>query len=98
MRSSSLGVRGEATERLVEICRVLGARRFYEGAAGRDYLDEQLFRDAGIILEYQDYHHPVYPQLHGAFVPYLSVVDLLFNVGPASLDVLRESSLRPEVS
>jgi hypothetical protein len=31
---------------------------------------------------FQDYTHPTYPQLWGDFVPYLSVVDLLMNVGP----------------
>ena len=75
-------------KRLVDICRLLGARAFYEGAAGRDYIDESQFVAAGIRLDYQDYRHPVYPQLHGDFLPYLSVVDLLFNCGPASLGVL----------
>ncbi len=86
--ASSLGVRGRSVERLVSICRFLGATCFYEGAAGRAYIDERLFEEAGIRLEFQDYRHPVYPQLHGEFVPYLSVVDLLFNCGPKSLETL----------
>jgi hypothetical protein len=35
----------------------------------------------------------VYPQQHGAFVPYLSIVDLLFNCGPVSGSVLRGQSV-----
>jgi hypothetical protein len=88
--SSELGIAGSRVERLVAICRAVGATRFYEGAAGRAYIDERLFLEAGIHLEYQDYRHPVYPQLHGEFVPFLSVVDLLFNCGPKSLEILTQ--------
>lgn len=87
--SSSLDVQGRSTERLVAICRAVGATAFYEGAAGRDYLDVSLFEANGVALEFQSYRHPEYPQQHGAFVPYLSVFDLLANCGPGSLDVLR---------
>lgn len=87
--SSELDLPGRSTERLIRICRHFGADSFYEGASGRDYIDEALFRDAGIRLEYQDYQHPVYPQLYGEFVPYLSTVDLLFNCGAHSLEILK---------
>ena len=90
IRASSLGIEGAGAERLVDICRHLGAARFFEGAAGQDYIDSSLFTAAGITLEYQDYRHPVYPQLHGEFVSHLSVVDLLFNVGPQSLETLAQ--------
>ena len=86
--SSELGIDGESTERLVAICKHLGATRFYEGAAGRDYLDESLFEAQNITVTYQDYNHPVYDQRYGEFVPYLSVIDLLFNHGEDSLDIL----------
>ncbi|MBI4678138.1 MAG: WbqC family protein [Elusimicrobia bacterium] len=86
--SSSLGVEGRRVERLVAICKNLGADVFYEGAAGRDYMRQSDFEPHGIRLEFQDYRHPVYRQLYGEFVPYLSVVDLLFNCGPESLDIL----------
>ena len=86
--SSELGIEGHGAERLVAICKKLNADCFYEGAAGRDYIDDNLFTSAGIAIEYQNYEHPVYPQLHGDFIPYLSVVDLLFNCGPKSLEIL----------
>jgi hypothetical protein len=88
--SSDLGVKGDTVERLIAICNQLGANVFYEGAAGRDYIDDELFARAGIKLEYQDYRHPVYHQLYGDFVPYMSVVDLLFNCGPKSLEILTQ--------
>jgi len=56
--------------------------------AGKDYIDEALFAKMRIRLEYHSYRHPVYSQLHGEFVPYLSVIDLLFNHGGESLEIL----------
>jgi hypothetical protein len=53
-------------------------------------VDESQFAANGIRLEYHRFRHPVYPQLHGDFVPYLSVVDLLMNSGRASLQLLRD--------
>lgn len=88
VRASELGVGGGKVERLIAICENLGADVFYEGAAGRDYLRTADFEPHGIKLEFQDYPHPVYRQCHGEFVPYLSVVDLLFNCGPESLGIL----------
>jgi hypothetical protein len=86
--SSQLGIAGDRTERLIGICRALGANRYLSGDAAKDYLDESRFVEHGIALEYHGYRHPTYPQLHGPFVPYLSVVDLLMNHGQASLKIL----------
>ena len=76
------------TERLVEICRHFGADSFLEGDGGKSYIDESLFTNAGVTLEYQHYHHPEYQQLHGEFIPYLSVVDVLFNHGKESRRII----------
>lgn len=86
--SSELDVSGDRISRLINICKYFGADVFYEGQAGKAYLDEDLFKSEGIAIEYQDYQHPVYQQLYGYFEPYLSVVDLLFNEGPNSLAIL----------
>jgi hypothetical protein len=87
--SSALRIpEGKGTGRLIAILKALGATAFYEGAAGRDYLEEAKFREEGIRLEFQDYHHPCYPQLYGPFIPFLSVIDLLFNTGGESLRVI----------
>jgi hypothetical protein len=47
-----------------------------------------MMQEAGIALELQHWRAPVYPQLHGEFVPDLSVIDLLMNCGPHSSGVL----------
>ena len=87
-RSSELGLTGGRTSRLLNICRALGADEYYTGAAARVYFDMKLFNNAGIKVEFQDYRHPAYPQLFGDFIPYLSLVDLLFNTGENSGEII----------
>jgi hypothetical protein len=88
IRSSMLNMSGGRTERLINICKLFNADTFYEGAAGKNYIDSTQFLRHGIKVEFQDYKHPLYKQLHGDFVPYLSVIDLLFNHGEESLAIL----------
>ncbi|HAG51110.1 MAG: hypothetical protein A2X87_04490 [Deltaproteobacteria bacterium GWC2_42_51] len=93
IKSSTLSVTGDRIERLVNICKLYNADIFYEGAAGKNYIDDSHFAKNGIKVEYQDYKHPVYNQLHGDFVPYLSVIDILFNNGDKSLLILANPNL-----
>ncbi len=70
------------TERLVALCRAAGAGHYLSGPSARDYIQPELFAQAGIALEYMDYGgYPEYPQLHGAFEHGLTVLDLIFNTG-----------------
>ena len=86
--ASDLELRGKKSELLIDLCGKLGADHFVFGAQGRDYADTAAFAAAGVRPYFQDYQHPEYRQLHGAFVPALSVVDLLFNEGPRSREIV----------
>ena len=87
--SSELGMPGEATERLINLIKAVGGTRYYSGKyALQVYLDERQLTDAGIGLELQRWTAPVYEQLHGEFIPDLSIVDLLFNHGPEARRIL----------
>lgn len=86
--SSQLEVPGRRTERLVAICSLLQATDYLTGDAAREYLDESLFAKAGVQVHWHGYRHPEYPQRTEPFVPYLSVLDLLFWCGPQSLEIL----------
>jgi hypothetical protein len=86
--ASDYTFRGKKSEYLVDICRTLRASSFLFGAQGRDYANAATFTSAGIDLAFQAYRHPVYRQRYGEFVPRLSIVDLLFNHGPASRAIL----------
>ena len=87
--SSQLGVPGTATRRLVNLIKAVGGDTYLSGAYALDaYLDAALLERAGIGLELQEWHAPVYPQRYGDFIPDLSIVDLLSNCGRESLGVL----------
>ena len=88
-RSSQLPVEGDRNLRLLSLCRHFGATRYLSGNAAQSYLDLDLFQTTGIDVEWQDYQHPVYPQLHGPFEPALSALDLVLNVGEEAPSVLR---------
>jgi hypothetical protein len=94
LKSSTLGVGGQKSELVLNLCRAVGAKALLVGLGGsRAYLDRAAFAEAGIELRFQEFTHPQYVQrAHGAkatpFTPGLSAVDLLFNRGAASRDVL----------
>lgn len=86
--SSELGVGGTKSELVLNLCRAADADTYLSGALGRDYLDEASFAAAGIAVRYQDFSHPTYQQCQPGFEPFMGVLDLIFNHGPSSLEVL----------
>ena len=88
--ASSLGVSAvDPTERLITLCRAVGADTYLAGRDGARYMDLAAFPAAGIAVRYQDYKHPEYAQLHGEFAPFLSGLDLLLTHGDDALAILR---------
>lgn len=67
------------TDLLLDILRKVNATAYLSGIGGKDYLEEEKFSD--IRLEYLNFKHPVYGQLHGKFIEGLAAIDLLFNEG-----------------
>ncbi len=89
LKSSDFVLKGTSNERLIDLLTQLGATEFYEGMAGKDYIDEAAFKRAGIQLTWFDYKPPVYPQLHEHFVSHLSALDLVCNVGNKAIEYIR---------
>ena len=90
---SELDVSGQRTERLVNVCKKLGADTYISGIGGKKYLDEKLFEKNKIILKYQNYNPIKYTQhMSKSFIPNLSIIDLLANAGSESGKLLKESS------
>lgn len=89
LTSALPGIEGSSTDRLVAICKTLGGDRYLSGTGGANYQEEELFNANGISLTYSDFVHPVYNQVYGGFLPYMSVIDYLFNVGPAARDFFK---------
>lgn len=78
------------SERLLELCRSLGATSYLSGPAASDYLDVALFTQAGIAVEWMDYSgYPEYTQLFPPFEHGVSIVDLLFNEGKNAINFMK---------
>jgi len=78
-----LNAAGAKSGRLVDICKKVAATEYLTGSGSRAYLEEALFEAEGIKVVWQDFKQPVYPQLHGGFIPHLSCIDMFFNCGIA---------------
>lgn len=85
---SELDIEARGDRLLIEVCQRLGADCFLTQKGAKKYLNESLFRNAGIELAYFRSPSPIYPQLWGRFIPNLSIFDLLFNCGPKARDIL----------
>ncbi|MCG9022856.1 WbqC family protein [Laribacter hongkongensis] len=92
VRSSSLQPEGSSNELLIDLLGKVGATHYLSGNGARGYMQPERFAQAGIEVVWQNFVHPVYPQQFGAFVPYLSSLDALFNCGIAATRyILRET-------
>jgi len=88
--TSGLGIKNKSSEALLEISIKLNAKTYISGIDGENYLDKEIFNKAKIDVEFQKYKHPKYTQLWGGeFEPFMSVLDLLFNEGPNSLNIIK---------
>jgi hypothetical protein len=76
-------VEGKRLDRLLHLLKQAGASRYITGPSARDYISAEAFSAAGIELVYKSYEgYPEYPQLYPPFEHAVSILDLLFNVGP----------------
>ena len=75
-------VSGDKSERLLSLCKAAGAETYLSGPAAKNYLNPEIFADAGIKILWMDYSgYPEYPQLFGKFEHGVTVLDLIFNSG-----------------
>ena len=87
--SSSMGVPGSSSQRVIDICVALNAKMYLTGHGARNYLDHEAFEDEGIAVAYIDYELDEYPQLHGDFTSYVSALDLIANCGREGVKHIR---------
>ena len=82
----------KATDALIELCKAVDADIYLSGRDGKEYLEHDKFKDAGIKITYQEYVHPKYEQAYPGFELYMCFLDLLFNHGPDSLKILKNNA------
>lgn len=89
LRSSELsGINGNKDQKIISICKTLGADVYLSGIGAKAYMDLEAYKTNNIKVVYQEFEHPVYPQRWGEFIPNLSAIDLLLNCGPSAKNYL----------
>jgi hypothetical protein len=91
VRSSALALTGYKTERILDMCRKLGATSYLSGSGGSTgYLDDERLGRAGIGCVWQHFQHPTYAQRYSelGFIPNLGFLDLVLNTGAQARDIL----------
>jgi hypothetical protein len=90
IKSSELPpVKSTSTQALIDLTNAVNADTYISGGEGVNYLDMDLWNSTGLKIIFQKYHHPEYKQFNcEAFQPYMNILDLLFNCGDKSLDVI----------
>lgn len=96
--SSPLKTTSTANERLIEICQKFKATTYLVQYEAKKYIQEELFSEAGIKVQYFRFHHPIYPQLWSNFISHLSAWDLLFNCGPQSQNILTQAGKKMRIA
>jgi len=96
VRASDLDGQGSASALLLDLCRKTKATAYLAGQSAQNYLHEEIFHAQGIKVLHHRFVHPTYPQFgRTEFVSHLSVLDLLFNCGSQSLEIIRSGSPHP---
>lgn len=89
VNSVDLATSGIKDDKLIEICQKVGADFYLSGPTAKNYIVDEKFEKAKIELAYIDYgHYLEYPQIHGEFDHYVSVLDVLFNCGKDAKDYI----------
>ena len=91
--SVELAVPGRKSDRVLAIVRQLHGSKYITGHGAKNYLAHAEFEQHGITVEYMNYAMLPYRQLHGAFTPFVSSLDLIANHGPASKQYLNPQTL-----
>lgn len=80
-----------ATDSIIAFAKNVGANTYLSGPSGKVYLETQKFTDNDVQLSYFKFEHPVYQQRYDGFEQNMSAIDLLFNTGPESGNIITAS-------
>lgn len=79
--SSEFGFNSASTDRLIDLVNAVGGDIYLSGPKGKEYLNLELFEKENIKLIFQEFEHPIYRQQYEGFIPNMSSIDALFNLG-----------------
>ena len=95
LRASDISHNGNNTERLVQLVQAVDGDTHLTSTFGtdREYIDWSQLSSVGISIQSQKFTHPIYPQLYGDFVKHISTLDMLFNCGTATKEILEKNRI-----
>lgn len=80
--SKSLDLKGDKSEKLLNICKDLKVTDYFSGPAAKKYMDIELFNNHNLNVHWFDYSgYPEYTQLYEGFEHSVTILDLIFNEG-----------------
>lgn len=93
LKANDFNFTGTKSDLVLDMCKQLDSDIYIFGSQGKDYAKIDDFTNSGIIPVFQEYVHPSYQQLHGEFVSHMSIIDLLFNCGSQSYEIIMSENL-----
>ncbi|HZN28373.1 MAG TPA: WbqC family protein [Xanthobacteraceae bacterium] len=93
LAASQLGIGGESWARVLAIVQAVGGTRYVTAHGAANYLDHEAFERAGVTVEYVDYSKTPYAQLHEPFTAFVSVLDVIANLGASAGAVLQPKTV-----
>lgn len=93
IRMSEFSFTGNKDKLILDHCIKLGGDKIVFGKHGKEYVDIKLFEKNNIKVYFQEYKHPIYKQRFNEFLPNMSIIDLLFNQGPDSFNILKSGNV-----
>ncbi|MBX7148442.1 WbqC family protein [bacterium] len=93
VRMKDYDFKGAKSNLVLDMCIQLKSNLYIFGQEGENYAEQNAFKDAGVRVFFQNYQHPTYSQINGPFISHLSIIDLLFNCGPKSLEILMQGNI-----
>jgi hypothetical protein len=91
--ASEINPAGKKTDLLVDICEKLKGDSYLSGIGGKNYLEEDKFKNKNILVKYQNFPHPFYSQKSKEFFPYMSIIDAISNTGKEkTLELIRQNN------
>ena len=88
LKASDFNFIGKKSDLVLDMCKKLKAKKYIFGQQGENYADVNSFKNNKIEIVFQKYNHPSYEQIQGKFISHLSIIDLLFNCGERSRNIL----------
>jgi len=95
LKLSELDINSNKQDLIIDLCKKTSSDAFVFGSMGKNYAQEELFNEEKISIYFQEYKHPNYNQIWGDFIPYMGIIDALFNLGPErTSEVIFENNIK----